>query len=789
MAAPDQKKSPLSPNKNFAQEKSGIISEIQNLLRSDVSAIEEHQKNIASEIDLVRRAAATNPQLSPNEGAETQKLIDPKLTEIANLKDQAKLAEVIGKIKAQNPRADWLLKKVVANPNPPQSKLGRLFGRMAGGTLTEANNTILAKQKGVGYGLSWIAYNTVGKTFDFVEDRVFVKLLKTHAYDERGIRRFRPTMALDRKLHITDPASGKRFFRPTRAFATSKVGQTISSPFKKVSQGITKILKPFNKLAGKISGYVGAAISGAKLGFKIGGNFLKKIGGATLGVYFYLLLQGLLPVIIGATIGLAIGGMTGLIAGGIAGFQVGLAIAGVVAPFFGPFAPFVAVGIVTASTIAGALIGLGIGAFLGTVIGGTIGYIYAGHLGGTATLTGAGVGAGIGFAFGGPVGALLGAVIGGFVGYAFGEWIIPWFGEFFGGVGGLLGVAGGFLSWAGSGLWGGLEAGAGWLAKGLGLFGHALSLAAEVGPLAITVPVVIVGVQVVSVINGMNTGSAFFNPFGNQMIQKSAYVNVVKTANPNIMANADLGKTITFTITITAPKENLTSIVCTDEIRIVQQTASSPISQSIDCKPTNLNVGERIEVSLVFDTQSGQHEDSVIVNTVTVTAQTQTQGQQTSQAVASVSIGNPPADYPSTWPTSGYISSGTHHHLLTPEAIDIASLDGLPGNRICATHRGILYKNSGYGTSGLGTYARIESPLGFTSFYGHLQNFAPGLVDGQEVRAGDLIGYMDSGGNSTGNHLHYEFINLIMDIPNIPVHVPDNSLLSSQPRIDVLGCP
>jgi len=252
------------------------------------------------------------------------------------------------------------------------------------------------------------------------------------------------------------------------------------------------------------------------------------------------------------------------------------------------------------------------------------------------------------------------------------------------------------------------------------------------------------------------------------------------------MANTDIGNNITFNITITAPKENLTLISCTDEISVVKQT-TAPINPppTIAC-PANLNAGGTIETSLVYKTQPGQ-EDSVIVNTVTVTAQTQTQGQQTSQAIASVTIGNPPANYPSGWPASGYISSGTHHHPLTPEAIDIASTDQSAGEPICATHQGILLLNRGYGGSGLGTYAGIASPLHFTSFYGHLQGFAPGLQDGQEIGKGDVIGYMDSTGDSTGNHVHYEFIGLTMDTPYIPVHVPDDSILSSYPTITTVA--
>ena len=43
-----------------------------------------------------------------------------------------------------------------------------------------------------------------------------------------------------------------------------------------------------------------------------------------------------------------------------------------------------------------------------------------------------------------------------------------------------------------------------------------------------------------------------------------------------------------------------------------------------------------------------------------------------------------------------------------------------------------------------------------TNIYGHMIARAEGITDGASVVAGQLIGYVGSTGNSTGNHLHFE---------------------------------
>jgi len=71
---------------------------------------------------------------------------------------------------------------------------------------------------------------------------------------------------------------------------------------------------------------------------------------------------------------------------------------------------------------------------------------------------------------------------------------------------------------------------------------------------------------------------------------------------------------------------------------------------------------------------------------------------------------------------------------------------------------------------GVGNYVRIQHDGGYQSYYLHLrQNFASniGLRNGQQVKAGDLIGYIGLSGQTSGAHLHVQVDNgnYLGDVP------------------------
>jgi murein DD-endopeptidase MepM/ murein hydrolase activator NlpD len=63
-----------------------------------------------------------------------------------------------------------------------------------------------------------------------------------------------------------------------------------------------------------------------------------------------------------------------------------------------------------------------------------------------------------------------------------------------------------------------------------------------------------------------------------------------------------------------------------------------------------------------------------------------------------------------------------------------------------------------YSEGGGGITLYVRSPdRQWGYYYAHLQRYAPGVVEGMPVRAGDLLGYVgDTGNAGTGNfHLHF----------------------------------
>ncbi len=100
------------------------------------------------------------------------------------------------------------------------------------------------------------------------------------------------------------------------------------------------------------------------------------------------------------------------------------------------------------------------------------------------------------------------------------------------------------------------------------------------------------------------------------------------------------------------------------------------------------------------------------------------------------------------------------------------------GTRVKVTGDGIVEFVGKRG--GFGNLVVIRHQNRFTTHYGHLSGFAPGLRKGVRVSQGDIIGYVGSTGWATGPHLHYEF--RINDVHQNPLAVALPSAPPLSPR-------
>ncbi|WP_291398601.1 M23 family metallopeptidase [Devosia sp.] len=82
--------------------------------------------------------------------------------------------------------------------------------------------------------------------------------------------------------------------------------------------------------------------------------------------------------------------------------------------------------------------------------------------------------------------------------------------------------------------------------------------------------------------------------------------------------------------------------------------------------------------------------------------------------------------------------------------------------------------------SGYGKYVQLKHVNGIETAYGHMSRIADGLEPGMPVRQGQIIGYVGSTGNSTGNHLHYEIRVNGRPVDPLSVKLPRDKALPPQ---------
>ena len=123
------------------------------------------------------------------------------------------------------------------------------------------------------------------------------------------------------------------------------------------------------------------------------------------------------------------------------------------------------------------------------------------------------------------------------------------------------------------------------------------------------------------------------------------------------------------------------------------------------------------------------------------------------------------ASIPAIWPINkkdlrGPIGAyGRRLHPIYKRYIQHKGIDfgGRKGDPIYATGNGVVvHSEKGLRRKGYGQMLVIDHGFGYKTRYAHLSERIAKV--GQEVKRGELIGYMGSTGGSTGPHLHYEVI-------------------------------
>lgn len=99
------------------------------------------------------------------------------------------------------------------------------------------------------------------------------------------------------------------------------------------------------------------------------------------------------------------------------------------------------------------------------------------------------------------------------------------------------------------------------------------------------------------------------------------------------------------------------------------------------------------------------------------------------------------------------------------------------GTDIQATADGVITKLGR--DAGYGNFIEIKHDNKYSTLYGHMSAFAPGLKAGQAISQGQVIGAIGQTGRATGPHLHYEFKIDGQQVDPLTVAMPQGKKLSA----------
>ena len=303
------------------------------------------------------------------------------------------------------------------------------------------------------------------------------------------------------------------------------------------------------------------------------------------------------------------------------------------------------------------------------------------------------------------------------------------------------------------------------------------------------------------------------NPYiGVEKVAQRINVNPPEPEEPDSFLeyeNSDLPIRIKYTITVEAKRATLTNIVfewnCT-VIKDPDQTCPSFSNLTINGEsaanilpptpPTLISPTDPYVITYEQLFRQGFFNDSLTIDTFTVTADVESEGVTQTEAVSSASIrvGDPPDQCPEGWPVGGTYNQGpyTNSSHRNAEAVDIGANTG---TSVSARHTGVARVFTEATGGPYGNSIEIVSVCPDEEFFSRYSHLSSLLVDsGDFVSLGQNIGEVGSTGNSSGSHLHYEFRGLsgpkgLSNPPNmIPPYVDSVIDPTGSPTDPPRGC-
>lgn len=171
----------------------------------------------------------------------------------------------------------------------------------------------------------------------------------------------------------------------------------------------------------------------------------------------------------------------------------------------------------------------------------------------------------------------------------------------------------------------------------------------------LTFPVLIVVILFI-----INSGAYVVPSSSSTALSSNPYIQVEKVAEPaGPFKNTDLPVEISYKITVTAKKSQLTNIVFKNDCEIFTKNPVKKCPASIPTEIPTVILPSTPYVFTYTEKYSGDdYKDSVVLDTFTVIADAVEAKQQTVSGAASITIGNPPAAClvinPNDWPTEYY---------------------------------------------------------------------------------------------------------------------------------------